>query len=1738
MKNRKNHSMKRRLPAVLLAFSLLLNMPGTVAAEETPEEIITETSEHTTEMTEDPIPDPASRETEEIPSEEPEETPEPIPSEVPEEPEDVNEPSGNEGEVPEEPPVSEETAEPKTSAFSDSVTVSGVTISVKADETVFPEGAALQVSESDKTQSSALSLSEEESSDDEQEEEEAEVIIASSYRFDVRILDEAGNPVQPKEGTSATLSFSMEEAENPNLTARVFREKDDGREELESRTEEGSVVLAAPVLSNYTIEFVYQRKTFPGTPGSVYKIKSILEYAGIVLKEDEKIEEVSLDSQGKQFAVLSTVDDEQYIELESISASDIGHRGVLSVRIGKITYEIKLICSDQLWYIYRDEKNTVGEGRSLTNYTLVSDTTRLSFTNGWYVFKGDLKFTKDRVTIQGDQVNFVLCDGATVKFDYGLRISGNAHLNIYGQANNSGMLSAESATSFLGISTSSRAAIGGNKNDTGGSITINGGIVEATGSDGGAGIGAAKNGTFGNIIINGGEVKAQGGGDAAGIGGGEYGGPISKIEINGGSVSATGGKKSGAGIGGGDESKDGGQIIINGGYVKAIGSGGNSKKGPIFWSYAAGIGGGKNRSGPDQIIIRGGKVEAYGGDYGAGIGGGDHASSGTILIYGGDIKAAGGTEGAAIGGGYYGGIGKNARVEIFGGSVSTSYFESSSSGAGIGGGNGFDYYNSNDQGGDVIIHDGFISIYANNGAGIGGGGNSGSGGNVTINGGQVMISSNSGAAIGGGGTKDVHGTDPKQGGGGKVTINGVEVCAISAKGGAAIGGGAGKDGGTLIINDGFVVAVTSPVTFDLINNIKYAKGTNANASFAISLARFVGKVAFANPQAKSPAAVGGGYFAGNADRGGDGGTLVMNGGTLIAKSGYKEVAAIGPGSGGKKNDAYTIPKNMKVLAGDDVTAADETLKPVLGTQRIEALKNKPVVVVMECFHEDAVYYSNEQGHIPQCRYCEEAQIMYPHDWDESGLVCKTCGYKRTGEISAELADPKAEYVFTGEEIKPAVTVSCFGRLLTEGKDYDVVYEKNIDAGTAEITVSGIGGYTGTKTLNFVIQKAQLLDLMLQRTLYPYSFHSWTTYDPETDYVTAESIVQPKAYDYYIMGQDYVDAGTWNVTAYAKNASNYQGTAAATITITPYPLDDCIVLMPSGHYVYDGIEKKPVPDVQVMYDEEKVYLRPDRDYTLSYENNKNAGTAKVIIQGCGNFTGRKEVPFTIEKAPVTGLDIEDPVLSYTGREQTLKIRKVLADNGTIPMSACTITGNRGREAGDYTVTVTVQNANYTGSISAPWSILPADASKFTASLEEDSFIYSGTAFTPEVTVKDGDQVLVLDQDYTLAYRDNILPGNAAAVITGMGSYAGTVTLPFRIEKAKLIFAELENNQLEYNGNTQTVSAAVVRAENGQDIAEETASYTIAGASAREAGSYTAVISAAMDSPYQGSVEVPWTIESKAASKLTAELIESSFVYDGEEKMPGVRVKDGERELRMEEDFTVVYQNNTDAGEAKAKVLLRNGYEGVIELPFVIAKARIDTFELLTTELVYNGGTQTVLPARIKAGELDVPEDAYLLAGNTAVSAGEYQAEVTARETGNYTGSAVAGWKIIAKSVSQFDAELSNDTFVFDGSEKKPGVTVRDGSSVLTEGEDYTLSYQNNVTAGQAKVIITGTGSYQGTKEIPFTILKAEIDTVDLAEEALIYNGTEQRQKIAGVYADGLEVPEEAYEILGDTGTDAG
>ena len=133
-----------------------------------------------------------------------------------------------------------------------------------------------------------------------------------------------------------------------------------------------------------------------------------------------------------------------------------------------------------------------------------------------------------------------------------------------------------------------------------------------------------------------------------------------------------------------------------------------------------------------------GKLTAWGGQQGAGIGGGSGKDGSNIFITGGGVNAIGGLAAAGIGGGL-GGNGSN--ITISGGKVGAT--------------NGL------------------------NGAGIGGG-QHGSGSNITISGGEVnAIGGDWSAGIGGG----------QRGSGSHITISGGEVNASGGKCGAGIGGG-------------------------------------------------------------------------------------------------------------------------------------------------------------------------------------------------------------------------------------------------------------------------------------------------------------------------------------------------------------------------------------------------------------------------------------------------------------------------------------------------------------------------------------------------------------------------------------------------------------------------------------------------------------------------------------------------------------------------------------------------------------------------------------------------------------------------------------------------------------------------------------------------------------------------------------------------------------------------------------
>jgi len=292
----------------------------------------------------------------------------------------------------------------------------------------------------------------------------------------------------------------------------------------------------------------------------------------------------------------------------------------------------------------------------------------------------------------GNDVKLTLADESENKFTGAARYAGIAlgdktALTINGgtgKPKEPGKLEAEAGADAAGIGRNgaSKAAPGKDKDS---SITINGGIITATGKSEGAGIGAGSYNDIGSIAINGGDVTATGGSSGgAGIGGAYYA-SCGTIDITEGSGKQTVVEAKslghGAGIGGGWYNTSNGKITISGGDITAvslyhgtgIGAGCQGSSGTSYTSLSEtititgtahikakggdeGAGIGASCWGTCQDIVISGKAvidEARGGDGGAGIGSGHDSTAGSITIETeGTVKAYGGRNGVGIGSGY------------------------------------------------------------------------------------------------------------------------------------------------------------------------------------------------------------------------------------------------------------------------------------------------------------------------------------------------------------------------------------------------------------------------------------------------------------------------------------------------------------------------------------------------------------------------------------------------------------------------------------------------------------------------------------------------------------------------------------------------------------------------------------------------------------------------------------------------------------------------------------------------------------------------------------------------------------------------------------------------------------------------------------------------------------------------------------------------------------------------------
>lgn len=203
--------------------------------------------------------------------------------------------------------------------------------------------------------------------------------------------------------------------------------------------------------------------------------------------------------------------------------------------------------------------------------------------------------------------------------------------------------------------------------------------------------------------------------------------------------------------------------------------------------------------------------------------------------------------------------------------------------------------------------------------------------------------------------------------------------------------------------------------------------------------------------------------------------------------------------------------------------------------------------------------------------------------------------------------------------------------LVKDQDYIVAYADNTNAGTATVTITGTGNYTGTVVKQFSIAKKDISDLQMEGKDKVYKGRALSA--DVNMYYNGVKLVRSE--DYRI--KDYVNnenVGTASATV--KGKGNYTGERTMTFEITPKNIYELSYTpdLSENSYKYTG--KKLTPEVTFTFDilgkNNKVtgqkILTKNVDYTINYVDNKKVGVATVMIIGKGNFTGSRIMSFKI------------------------------------------------------------------------------------------------------------------------------------------------------------------------------------------------------------------------------------------------------------------------------------------------------------------------------------------------------------------------------------------------------------------------------------------------------------------------------------------------------------------------------
>ena len=188
----------------------------------------------------------------------------------------------------------------------------------------------------------------------------------------------------------------------------------------------------------------------------------------------------------------------------------------------------------------------------------------------------------------------------------------------------------------------------------------------------------------------------------------------------------------------------------------------------------------------------------------------------------------------------------------------------------------------------------------------------------------------------------------------------------------------------------------------------------------------------------------------------------------------------------------------------------------------------------------------------------------------------------------------------------------------------------------------------------------------------------------------------------------------------------------------------------------------------------------------------------------------------------------------------------------------------------------------------------------------------------------------------------------------------------------------------------------------------------------------------------------------------------------------------------------------------------------------------TFTLSATSYTYTGGAKKPSVTITDADGNTISTANYSVAYSNNIKVGTATAKVTFKGE-KYSGTKSLTFKIISKALSKTTISMSATSYTYDGSVKKPTVTVKDtvlGKTVtLVSGTDYTVAYATGrKNVGSYKVTIKGKGNYSGTVTKTFKINPkgTTLKTLTATSKGFKATWTKQATKMSTSYITGYEI----------------